>query len=61
LRQINDEYEAKFGFIYIVCASGRSASELLEIARRRLTNDRDTELRVAAEEQRQITNLRWES
>ena len=58
LAAINDEYEAKFGFIYIVCASGRSATELLEIARRRLTNDRDTELRVAAEEQRQITNLR---
>ena len=57
LAAINDEYEAKFGFIYIVCASGRSADELLEIARGRLGNDRDTELRVAAEEQRQITNL----
>ena len=58
LAAINDEYEEKFGFIYIVCAAGRSANELLEIARRRLTNDRDTELRVAADEQRQITNLR---
>jgi OHCU decarboxylase len=58
LEAINDAYEAKFGFIYIVCASGKSADELLQIARSRLANDRDAELRVAAEEQRQITDLR---
>lgn len=58
LATINDAYETKFGFIYIVCASGRSAQELLAIARDRLGNDLDVELRVAAEEQRQITNLR---
>ena len=58
LAEINRAYEARFGYIYIVCASGRSADELLEIARRRLTNAPDDELRVAAEEQRQITRLR---
>jgi 2-oxo-4-hydroxy-4-carboxy-5-ureidoimidazoline decarboxylase len=58
LAGINRAYEARFGYIYIVCASGRSADELVEIARRRLTNAPDDELRVAAEEQRQITRLR---
>jgi 2-oxo-4-hydroxy-4-carboxy-5-ureidoimidazoline decarboxylase len=58
LAEINRAYEARFGYIYIVCASGRSADELLEIARRRLTNAPDDELRIAAEEQRQITRLR---
>ena len=58
LAAINDAYEARFGFIYIVSAAGKSAEELLDIARTRLANDRDVELRVAAEEQRKITNLR---
>ena len=58
LAEINRAYEARFGYIYIVCASGRSADELLAIARRRLTNAPDDELRIAAEEQRQITRLR---
>ncbi len=60
LAAINDSYENKFGFIYIVSAAGRSAGELLDIARQRLTNDRSVELRIAAEEQRKITNLRLE-
>ena len=55
LAAINDAYEARFGYIYIVCAAGKSADELLDIARTRLTNERDVELRVAAEEQRKIT------
>jgi OHCU decarboxylase len=58
LAEINRAYEARFGYIYIVCASGRSSDELLEIARRRLANAPDDELRIAAEEQRQITRLR---
>jgi 2-oxo-4-hydroxy-4-carboxy-5-ureidoimidazoline decarboxylase len=58
LAEINRQYEARFGFIYIICASGRSADQLLEFARRRLQNSPDDELRVAAEEQRQITRLR---
>jgi OHCU decarboxylase len=58
LAEANAEYERRFGFIYIVCAAGRGADELLAIARQRLGNDRDSELRVAAEEQRRIMQLR---
>jgi 2-oxo-4-hydroxy-4-carboxy-5-ureidoimidazoline decarboxylase len=54
----NREYELKFGRIFIVCATGKSASEILEILRRRLQNDPATELRQAAEEQRQIMHIR---
>jgi 2-oxo-4-hydroxy-4-carboxy-5-ureidoimidazoline decarboxylase len=54
----NREYEQKFGRIFIVCATGKSAAEILEILRRRLHNDAATELRLAAEEQRQIMHLR---
>src|SRR5689334_7195101 len=60
LARLNQEYERRFGFIYIVCATGKSADELLELAHRRIENDRDTEIRVAAEEQRKITRLRLE-
>jgi 2-oxo-4-hydroxy-4-carboxy-5-ureidoimidazoline decarboxylase len=52
------EYEQKFGRIFIVCAMGKSASEILEILRRRLHNDDATELQQAAEEQRQIMHIR---
>ena len=58
LRWGNREYELKFGRIFIVCATGKSASEILEILRRRLQNDPATELRQAAEEQRQIMQIR---
>jgi 2-oxo-4-hydroxy-4-carboxy-5-ureidoimidazoline decarboxylase len=58
LKQGNLEYEQKFGRIFIVCATGKSASEILEILRCRLHNDDATELRQAAEEQRQIMHLR---
>jgi len=54
----NREYEQKFGRIFIVCATGKSASEILEILRRRLHNDDASELRLAAEEQRQIMHIR---
>ena len=54
----NREYENKFGYIFIVCATGKTSAEMLAILRARLENDADTELRVAAEEQRQITELR---
>ena len=60
LAAVNAEYEARFGHIYIVCAAGRSADELLDIARSRLRNDPGTELRVAAGEQAKITRLRLE-
>jgi OHCU decarboxylase len=54
----NRDYEARFGFIYLVCAQGLSGDELLAIAQRRLSNSRDEELINAAEEQRKITHLR---
>jgi 2-oxo-4-hydroxy-4-carboxy-5-ureidoimidazoline decarboxylase len=58
LAEVNAEYERRFGFIYIVCAAGKSADQLLAMARKRLGNERDQELRVAAEEQRKIMQLR---
>ena len=58
LTAVNQEYERRFGHIYIVCAAGKSVKELLAIARNRLDNAPATELRVAAEEQRKITDLR---
>ncbi len=58
LAEGNREYEHKFGRIFIVCAAGKSAAELLEILRRRLHNDARTELYEAAEQQRQITQIR---
>ncbi|MBX3190252.1 MAG: allantoicase [Labilithrix sp.] len=60
LRAANEAYEAKFGRIYIVCATGKTAEEMLAIAKERMTNDPETELARAAEEQRRITDLRLE-
>ena len=54
----NLEYEGRFGYIFIVCASGKPADEMLELLRRRLTNPPDVEILVAAEEQAKITELR---
>jgi 2-oxo-4-hydroxy-4-carboxy-5-ureidoimidazoline decarboxylase len=58
LAAANREYEHRFGYIYIVFATGKSAERMLALARERLVNDPDIELRVAAEEQRKITRLR---
>ena len=54
----NQKYEKKFGYIFIVCATGKSATEMLELLRIRLENSQDTELKIAASEQIKITNLR---
>ena len=54
----NDEYERRFGHIYLVFAWSKSAEELLAMLRERLTNDPATELRVAAGEQAKITRFR---
>jgi 2-oxo-4-hydroxy-4-carboxy-5-ureidoimidazoline decarboxylase len=54
----NRTYEQKFGRIFLVCASGKTAAEMLAILERRLANDPATELHEAAEQQRQITQLR---
>jgi 2-oxo-4-hydroxy-4-carboxy-5-ureidoimidazoline decarboxylase len=58
LADANREYERRFRHIFIVCATGKSAPEILEILRGRLENDGPTELREAAEQQRQITHIR---
>lgn len=58
LAEGNREYEQRFGRIFIVCATGKTGSEILEILRNRLHNDRATEMREAAEQQRQIARLR---
>jgi len=51
-------YYEKFGFIYIVCATGKSADEMLAILDGRLQNDAASELPIAAEQQRLITRIR---
>jgi OHCU decarboxylase len=58
LREAQRRYEMRFGYIFIICASGRSASEIMGELEARLHNDHHTELRTAAEEQRRITRLR---
>jgi 2-oxo-4-hydroxy-4-carboxy-5-ureidoimidazoline decarboxylase len=60
LAEGNREYEARFGWIYLVRASGRTAAEMLELLQTRLRNDPDGELRVAAKEHAEITRLRLE-
>ncbi len=54
----NREYEARFGHIFIVCATGKSADEMLALLDARLVNEPDAELNIAAEEQRKIIRLR---
>ncbi len=56
----NREYDEKFGYVYLVCASGRSAEELLAILTERLDNDPDTERRVMRSELAKINRLRLE-
>lgn len=58
LRQANALYEQRFGRIFIICARGRSAPEILQELQRRLTNAPDQELLEAAREQSRITALR---
>ncbi len=58
MEEANHEYFEKFGFIFIICATGKSADEMLASVRSRLGNAPDDEVRVAAEEQNKITHLR---
>ena len=58
LSDLNRRYEEKFGYIFIVCATGKSSDEMLAILRRRLGNNPDEELGNAAAEQAKITQLR---
>ena len=56
----NAEYEARFGYVFLISAAGRDAEEILAALTERLGNDPATELRVAADEHRRITRLRLE-
>jgi len=58
LAELNRAYEEKFGYIFIVCATGKSSQEMLGILRARLENPAGIELRIAAAEQAKITELR---
>jgi 2-oxo-4-hydroxy-4-carboxy-5-ureidoimidazoline decarboxylase len=58
LALLNTEYEARFGYIFIVCATGKSSSEMLALLKWRMTNSPEQELPIAAGEQRKITGLR---
>jgi 2-oxo-4-hydroxy-4-carboxy-5-ureidoimidazoline decarboxylase len=58
LADANSAYEQKFGFIFIVCATGKSAEEMLQMLNSRMMHERDYELRIAAAEQAKITRLR---
>jgi OHCU decarboxylase len=60
LEEANREYLEKFGYIFIVCATGKTADQMLAILRSRLPNSPEQEIRVAAEEQNKITRLRLE-
>ena len=59
LVKANTEYENKFGFIFIVCATGRSANEMLRLLQDRITNGIDEELNIAMGEQHKITIIRF--
>ena len=58
LSQGNADYEEKFGFIFIICATGKSAKEMSDLLQARLPNNREQEIVNAAEEQRKIFQLR---
>ena len=58
LADANRAYELRFGYNFIVCASGKTAQEMLTLLENRLHNDPETEIRVAAEEHAKITELR---
>ena len=60
LAKANEEYEKKFGNIFIVCATGKSAEQMLSILKERLNNAKEDEIKVAAVEQNKITKIRIE-
>jgi len=60
LAKLNHDYQRKFGHVFLICATGKPADELLSQLERRMMNDPAAELRVAAAEQAKITRLRLE-
>ena len=61
LAEENRRYEQRFGHVFLISASGRSAEEILAALRERMRNDPVTEVQMAAEEHRKITRLRLEA
>ena len=60
LAAANQAYHAAFGYVFLICAAGKSSEEILKSLQQRLGNDAEAELKIAAEEQRKITRLRLE-
>jgi len=60
LAEDNKAYEEKFGYIFIVCATGKPAEEMLMLLHKRLLNKAEEEIRIAAAEQAKITKIRLE-
>ena len=60
LAEANKKYEEKFGYIFIVCATGKSGEEMLSLLLTRLQNSPEVEIEIAADEQNKITKLRIE-
>ena len=60
LAAANEAYEATFGHVFLICATGKSSEEILKHLQERLGHDAETEMRIAGEEQRKITRLRLE-
>lgn len=58
LKKGNEDYEKKFGFIFIVCATGKSAEEMLDLLKQRLNNTPEEEIKIASGEQNKITHIR---
>ena len=56
----NEAYEATFGHVFLICATGQSSEQILKSFQERLGHDAETEMRIAGEEQRKITRLRLE-
>ena len=54
----NVAYEARYGFLFIVCATGKTATEMLALLRSRMNHEPAAELRIAAGEQAKITRIR---
>lgn len=60
LADANEEYEKKFGYIFIVCATGKTADEMLNLLKIRILNEPENEIRIAKAEQNKITHIRLE-
>jgi 2-oxo-4-hydroxy-4-carboxy-5-ureidoimidazoline decarboxylase len=60
LADANREYEEKFGYIFIICATGKNAEEMLGVLQARLRHSPEEEIEIAADEQSKITKLRIE-